>query len=398
MSSTPPSELTQEALQAAFPHRLNLAVTGLERIGGGKNSQVYKITLASDSAANFDKSVGAARCADLQPSTLNLHPGAFALKAYFRQANDQRDRLATEYNSFSHLWVNGFRQIPQPLACDTTRGWAFYQFIDGDKIPPGQANDAQVLAAVDFLARLRELSRQPESRNLGVASEAYFVPRLMVENLRRRLQHLQQETANQLAAIAKPHHASSSSDSTPYGALHDFLAAEFVPFLAEVTHWSENRLTNAGMSFTEELDLPHRTLSPSDFGFHNALRQPDGHIIFLDFEYFGWDDPAKMIADFLLHPAMNLSAAAKRTFASETFRRFADWPALVARVESVYPLFGLKWCLIMLNEFLPDSYARRQFAAATVVDRSSVLRQQLDKARGMLERIRKEYREFPYRD
>ena len=53
-----------------------------------------------------------------------------------------------------------------------------------------------------------------------------------------------------------------------------------------------------------ELPVEQRTLSPSDFGFHNALRRPDGRVVFLDLEYFGWDDPAKMISDFLLHPAL----------------------------------------------------------------------------------------------
>jgi hypothetical protein len=165
-----------------------------------------------------------------------------------------------------------------------------------------------------------------------------------------------------------------------------------------LAQWSESRLQAVGMSFADELDWSRRTLSPSDFGFHNALRQPDGRIIFLDFEYFGWDDPAKMIADFLLHPAMALSAELNRIFALAIFRRFADWPDLVRRVESVYPLFGLKWCMIMLNEFLPESYLRRQFAAGAPEDRSALQRQQLDKARQMLRRIRQEYQCFPYRD
>src|SRR5439155_8394299 len=139
-----------------------------------------------------------------------------------------------------------------------------------------------------------------------------------------------------------------------------------------------------------------RTLSHSDFGFHNGLRQPDGRIIFLDFEYFGWDDPAKMIADFLLHPAMDLSAQAKKNFACALFQRFADWPGLVPRVESVYPLFGLKWCLIFLNEFLPAPLARRQFAALATAERSTLQMQQLAKAQAMLTRIRGEYRSLSY--
>jgi hypothetical protein len=52
--------------------------------------------------------------------------------------------------------------------------------------------------------------------------------------------------------------------------------------------------------------------------------------------------------------------------------------------------------MIMLNEFLPDSYQRRQFAAAVPEDRSAIQQQQLEKARQMLGRIRREYQDFPY--
>ena len=144
--------------------------------------------------------------------------------------------------------------------------------------------------------------------------------------------------------------------------------------------------------------MSRRTLSPSDFGFHNALRQPGGGIIFLDFEYFGWDDPAKMISDFLLHPAMDFSPSAKKKFASALFGYFPEWPGLLGRVESVYPLFGLKWCAIMLNEFLPDQLRRRQFAATAPTDVPSLQAEQLGKARAMLHRIRTEYQSFPYHD
>ena len=47
-----------------------------------------------------------------------------------------------------------------------------------------------------------------------------------------------------------------------------------------------------------------RVVSPSDFGFHNALRTEDGRLAFLDFEYAGWDDPAKLVCDFELQPAV----------------------------------------------------------------------------------------------
>jgi hypothetical protein len=420
MSLTHQSELTLDVVRDAFARWLGVDATGLERIGGGRNSQVYRVTLATGSGLQVESSKLAP---NFQPSTFNLQPSTCALKAYFRHADDQRDRLATEYNSFNYLWANGFREIPQPLACDPEPGWAVYQFIEGEKIPPGEVTEAHVLAAVDFLGRLRELSREPASRKLGEASEACLAPALIVHNVRARLDRLRPEAKDQSSEAQNPepetthhasritHHASAPSQSEARAAsstpaddialrteLHTFLDRDFTPLLQEVARWSESRLNAAGISFTTELDWAGRTLSPSDFGFHNALRRPDGRVIFLDFEYFGWDDPAKMIADFLLHPAMNLPVDLKRTFASAIFRRFADWPGLRMRVESVYPLFGLKWCMIMLNEFLPDSYLRRQFAAAAPEDRSALQRRQLEKARQMLAQIRREYERFPYCD
>jgi hypothetical protein len=362
MSSAPPTELTPEAMGAALTRWLNRRVTAVERIGGGRNSRIYKVTAE-----------GAA---------------AFALKMYFRHAADTRDRLATEFNSFSFLWQHGFREIPQPILADPARGWAVYEFIEGEKIPPGRAGEADVKAVADLLGRLRELSRKPDSRQLAAASEAFFAVDQVVANVCERRERLM--------AVADA--APSQGRGAPCSALREFLDAELTPLLEQVTAWSRERLASAGESAERELPWEQRTLSPSDCGFHNALRRRDGSLIFLDFEYFGWDDPAKMISDFLLHPAMELSAELKKQFASAVLRRFADFPALAGRLEGVYPLFGLKWCLILLNEFLSDSLQRRQFAAVAAADRAALQMQQLEKARRMLQRIRGEYEQFPYRD
>src|SRR5215472_7797609 len=131
MTSAGQTELTletaREGLAALVPH----AIVRLDRIGGGGNSQVYRLETSTGER--------------------------FALKVYFRNPADQRDRLATEYGAFSYLWANGFREIPQPLTSDPKLGWAIYEFVEGEKIPPGTACDADLLAAADFLGRLRKL-------------------------------------------------------------------------------------------------------------------------------------------------------------------------------------------------------------------------------------------------
>jgi thiamine kinase-like enzyme len=131
-----------------------------------------------------------------------------------------------------------------------------------------------------------------------------------------------------------------------------------------------------------ELTRHQRILSPSDFGFHNALRRADDQLIFLDFEYFGWDDPAKTIADILLHPnpAMDLPARLKERFAKELLICFGGSEELLERLRLVYPLFCIKWCIILLNEFLAVDYQRRTFANGEIQTRTEVLSSQLSKA------------------
>jgi thiamine kinase-like enzyme len=131
-----------------------------------------------------------------------------------------------------------------------------------------------------------------------------------------------------------------------------------------------------------------RTLSPSDFGFHNAIKRPNGQIVFIDFEYFGWDDPAKMISDYLLHPAQDLNEDLRQRFFDGCIDSFADWPGVSSRMDLVYPLCGLKWCLLLLNEFLPRYIETREHAHGANLDVANLQSEQLAKSRRMLARVK----------
>jgi hypothetical protein len=255
-------------------------------------------------------------------------------KSYF-----QPKRLEVEFPAMQFMWQHGIRCIPKPIAADEQV--AVYEFIEGTKPVPTAAD---IDAAVDFLNTLRGLTGD----GLPNAAEACFSVREIIANIESRFARL------------------AGTE----------VIREFQPLL--------NRVRQIPDSPADE-----RILSPSDFGFHNALRRPDGALVFLDFEYFGWDDPAKLVCDFLLHPAMDLPDDLKRRF----YRGFVTNKNLAKRVETVYPLFGLKWITIMLNEFLPDDLRRRRFAGSPADNVA-----QLEKARRMAARIEREYDHFPYRD
>ena len=79
-----------------------------------------------------------------------------------------------------------------------------------------------------------------------------------------------------------------------------------------------------GLYLDRPLDPADRCVSPSDFGFHNALREPSGRLRFIDFEYAGWDDPAKLVCDFFCQPAVPAPAGAFDRFAAAVGEGFAE--------------------------------------------------------------------------
>ena len=101
------------------------------------------------------------------------------------------------------------------------------------------------------------------------------------------------------------------------------------------------------------LDPIERCVSPSDFGFHNAIRTPLG-IKFFDFEFAGWDDPVKAVADFDLQPRVPLSLRARAL--SKALPQWSN--CLAERYDVLFPILKLKWACIILAVLNPDRYAQ----------------------------------------
>ncbi|MDP7559493.1 MAG: hypothetical protein QF745_03020, partial [Planctomycetota bacterium] len=165
-----------------------------------------------------------------------------------------------------------------------------------------------------------------------------------------------------------------------------FLAHTFEPLWEEVEEISWHLWPTE----TREGSLPRgkQTLSPSDFGFHNALRN-DGKITFIDFEYFGWDDPVKLTADFLWHPAMELNPEISAQWEKAMLGLFSGDPDFAVRLHAAMPLYGLRWAMIVLNEFLPGlSERRRDAGGAYCRDPDEARDIQLGKAKRYCERVK----------
>ena len=123
--------------------------------------------------------------------------------------------------------------------------------------------------------------------------------------------------------------------------------------------------------------------------------RPD--LFFLDFEYFGRDDPVKLMADFIWHPGMELNTSHKIAWLKGTFKIFKKDPNIYSRFRAAWPLYGLRWSLIVLNEFLKDGWQKRLYANKNLKNHhEQKLSSQIIKAQSICEQIQAENLNCPY--
>lgn len=286
--------------------------------------------------------------------------GVFALKLYPTLADDPRDRLGHEFGGLTFL-AERVRSglVPRAIAADREQGAALYEWIPG--APVVEHGRSDIAAVLDLLADLCEA--EAAATSVGPAMEPCLAPADIVKRLETRLDALTAACATEPSVTR----------------ILDDVRALLRPLTAAL-----------GARATEALPVDALTLSPSDFGFHNSLRRPDGRLTFLDFEYFGWDDPAKAASDFLWHAGQKLSPTQRVDFARGVSALYGRKVGFVERWEMVYPLHGLNWVLIVLNEFRPERWRRRVLAGQRA-DWDAVKAQQLAKAKNLLSRVRLAY-------
>ena len=293
-------------------------VTDLRSLPGGRNNRGFQVT--------------AGGC-------------AYFLKCFFRHPDDPRDRFGAERAFLEYAAAGDVIAVPRLLAVDERAGALLCEFVDGRGPTPGTIGPRHVDAALDLMQALARGRNSHEADRLPAASEACFSLKDHIAIVDRRMQHLQ--------AIA-------DRDDVAHAAL-GFLQARLQPcwrsMRAGVLAQGRRHPVLAG-----PLDRGQRIVSPSDFGFHNAIEAPDGRLTFIDFEYAGWDDPAKLVGDFFAQPAVPVPEAFYPGFRDAVCHLAADPQPMRQRCDLLRPLHRLKWCGILLNEFLPVDGRRRAFA------------------------------------
>jgi hypothetical protein len=270
----------------------------------------------------------------------------YLAKAYFSNPEDKRDRLGNEYAFLSYALSINISCVPKSFFSNSVEKIGLYEFVEGRKLLSTELTLQHVMEAARFISELNSKENidavsNEQALQLPKASEAGFSIEQHFYLVDRRINILK---------------------DLPVDFNVDQQALDFVIELDAGWQQIKSEISSVSESIVVELAREDRCISPSDFGFHNALLRSSGDICFIDFEYAGWDDPAKMIGDFFSQPEIPVSLDYFDAFLNETLSYTPNKGVLAARAYLLFPIFQIKWCCIMLNEFLPVDAKRRQFA------------------------------------
>lgn len=291
-----------------------------EPVAGGTNNSVYRLQLG-------DK--------------------ARLLKISTQKHDDPRDRFGAEKEFYDCFEERQIDSVPKRYAFHPSLRVALYEWADGAPVG-ANAGNRELEAALELLSEVRRRVPPGATR---VASEACFALSDHVELIERRIAKLQSDLERRQAAAA-------------------FVADELVPIWRDV----QERLS--GLPEADFASSSGRRLfSPGDFGFHNALRKADDRLVFFDFEYCGWDDPAKTVADIFLQPESPVDFRHWNSFCERIGERLELGQSFGGRAVALRPLFAVKWACILLNaliknpETAPDTEERQVAKARAVAAR-----------------------------
>ncbi|SLM30985.1 conserved hypothetical protein [Desulfamplus magnetovallimortis] len=350
---------------------------------GKKNAILYKFEYLTGNNILSAKSLDNGRNSRVWKLTFVDQASPIVGKEYPSNSMDNRKRLEAEWHGFSFLNSNGFTNIPKPLKCSIKEQIATYSLLPGS--PPTidciGINEIQNIS--NFIVDLSHLPIKCKE-SLKPASDACYTLESFPTLIHQRLSRFYKE------GIYKD-------------LLFTFLEKEFIPtlkkeykqFCIKKSKYT-NQIDQNAKHFDTDIPFTYLIPSPSDFGFHNTLLNKDGALNFVDFEFFGWDDPAKLICDTLIHPGNLIPEKFKSLFLSQVLSHIPLPEYVLSRIKIVYGITALKWCLILLNEFIPSNFNRRIFSKGEELNQTEVLNHQMEKARMMLKQVNDLDGNFPY--
>lgn len=308
--------------------------------GNIKNNE-YKKFLASEYSALDIKKINNITRNMSNSIVYNIYSdkGSYVAKMYTEKSqNYGRSRFQTELYAYKLLSDNRINNVSKVCEFNKNIQTIIFDKIEGK--PCLKINKLRIIKAVEFINNLKSVKDERQTKIRYTAKEAVLCLGDLFKQIEKRIQILSDRNNNN----CKDH-------------------------LNEIIKLKNNYKFkyNQNNKFKEKLSYKYQTLSPSDFGYHNALIH-SGETFWLDFEYLGLDDPAKLIIDFILHPGMKLNINMKILWYKLTTNIFKDDLQLKERIKIYWPLICIRWSLIIILKSNNDSVPfKEQLAKSKMV-------------------------------
>ncbi len=289
-------------------HKLGACPDTLEALQGGINNQVFRCKAAEH---------------------------RFVLKRYAAHRPGEHDRFKVEVEFLNYARVVAPEFVPQFLGFDEASRSLVLESVEGESFQEGtHPSEDDVNYAVNFIGRLNADLELAKRHVNGSAADGFLRLTEHLQNIRQRVSKMSVE------------HLSANFRAKAEGLV------KCVSRELDCLQESTEKLIAKGHC-ENSLNPSARCLSPSDFGFHNAIRTLQG-IKFFDFEFAGWDDPVKAVADFDLQPKVQLKARVRALS-----KALPQWDkGLTERHDVLFPILRLKWACIILAVLNPDRYVQ----------------------------------------
>jgi len=162
------------------------------------------------------------------------------------------------------------------------------------------------------------------------------------------------------------------------------LLQQIKPLKDKVLEQFERQIEQYHLDTKKLFSDQEKIFNPSDFGFHNMLEGQDKTLYFLDFEYFVYDDKAKMVCDFIHHQGHKLSLEQKLYFIIRLNNNNFFTQELKQRVSILINMVGFEWLLIILNITQKDKLQQKIHANPDKTV-AQIIETQYNKAKNLFE-------------
>lgn len=288
------------------------------------------------------------------------------IKGYPLTKACQRDRMKAEVQFLKLANRVAPNLAPRLIYADQDHRCVVLEYLEGKAFAEGIPPQADAIAtAVRFIKVLNRDSQLVKEYIEMDAAEGFLSLREHIANVSERL------------ATLSCNHISNRSKSTARS-----LIVQIREELVKVQENTEKKIERGIVS--NNIRPEERCVSPSDFGFHNAIITPKG-VRFIDFEFAGWDDPAKTTVDFILQPHIPVRY-------QQSPLRAAWQPDLRGSIDNrcqyLGPILRLKWACIILSVLNPARLGKI-LSMASEERTGDLIHKRLERAGSYLERTGK---------